>query len=133
MVTIGNGPIFVRSSKQKLVAKSSTEAELIAVSDTLPQLLWIRRLMVELKMIKDDVPVTIYEDNQSTMALIKRGKPSSEATRHITVKNFFVSDKVRSGEIKVVYVRTENQLADIFTKPLVGKSFLSFRKRLGCI
>ncbi len=133
MVTIGSGPIFVRSSKQKLVAKSSTEAELIAVSDTLPQLLWIRRLMVELKMIRDDVPVTIYEDNQSTMALIKRGKPSSESTPHITVKNFFVSDKVKSGEIKVVYVRTENQLADIFTKPLVGKSFATLRLRLGCV
>ncbi len=127
IVTIGKGPIFVRSAKQRLVSKSSTEAELIAISDNLPQLLWIRSFMIEQRMLSPSIPITIYEDNQSTIALIKRGRPSAEATRHIGIKHFFISDRCMNGEVNIIYVPTEDQAADYFTKPLVGKAFYKFR------
>lgn len=126
-VTVGSGPVFVRSSKQKLVAKSSTEAELIAISDSLPQLLWIREFMLEQKLISEGVPVMIMEDNQSTIALIKKGRATGESSRHINVRNFFVSDRQNMKEVKVVFVRTEDQVADFFTKALQGGLFKKFR------
>jgi hypothetical protein len=126
-VTIGVGPVFVRSSKQKLVAKSSTEAELIAVSDSLPQLLWIREFMLEHKMLSQDVPITLMEDNQSTIALIKKGRPAAESNRHIKIRYFFVSDRCAKKEVQVVFVRTEEQVADYFTKPLQGSTFKKLR------
>ncbi len=110
-----------------MVAKSSTEAELIAISDSLPQLLWIKEFMVEQRLIDSDVPIVIMEDNQSTIALIKKGKPVAESSRHINIRNFFVSDRCSKKEVKVVYIPTENQIADYFTKPLQGKLFKRFR------
>lgn len=126
-VTIGTGPIFVRSSKQKLVAKSSTEAELVAISDSLPQIIWIREFMLEQRILSPGTPATIQEDNQSTIALIKKGRPAAESTRHINIRHFFVSDRCNHGEVKVVYVPTENQIADFFTKGLVGRLFYKLR------
>jgi hypothetical protein len=122
-VTLGKGPFFVRSAKQKLVAKSSTEAELVAISDSLPALIWMRELLVEQRMIRKDVPITIYEDNQSTIALVRRGKPSGESSRHINIRHFFVTDRCRSNEVQVVYVKSQEQVADYLTKALVGNGF----------
>ncbi len=131
-VTMGSGPIFVKSAKQRLVTKGSTEAELVAVSDALPQLLWIREFMLELKLIPPDLPITLMEDNQSTIALIKRGRPVAEATRHIKIRHFFISDKCKLGEVVVIYVRTEDQIADFFTKGLVGITFFRLRSLIVC-
>lgn len=130
LLTLGRGGCFVKSSKQKMVAKSSTEAELIAISDALPTLIWHRELMIEQGMIPPTTPVTIHEDNQSTIALIRRGKPASESTRHINIRHFFISDRCLLNEVRVVYIPTEEQVADYFTKGLVGRIFYSLRKSI---
>jgi len=66
----------------------------------------------------------------STIALIKNGKSGSERTRHIAVRFFFVTDKVKSGEIKIEYLGTGEMLADILTKPLQGSLFEKLRDQL---
>ena len=119
-VTLGSGPIFVRSTKQKLTTKSSTEAELVALSDALPMILWVRELLIELGYMGKDKAVEIMEDNMSTIALVKRGSPSGESTRHINIRYFFITDRVHNKEIIITYCPTKSQLADYFTKPLVG-------------
>ena len=129
-VTLGSGPFFVRSSKQKLVSKSSTEAELVAISDSLPALIWMRNLLIEQGMISANVPITLHEDNQSTLALVKRGRPSGESSRHIAIRHFFVSDRCKSGEINMIYEKSEDQIADYFTKALLGATFLYLRAKL---
>ena len=126
-LTLGSGGYNVKSSKQKMVAKSSTEAELIAISDALPILIWQREIMVEQDMLPPTIPVTIFEDNQSTIALIRRGRPVAESTRHINIRYFFVSDRCNLKEVQVVYIPTGEQIADYFTKPLVGKTFYLLR------
>jgi hypothetical protein len=131
-VTLGTGPIHVRSSKQRLVAKSSTEAELYAISDNLPSLLWLRNILLEQLMMENGTKLEIMEDNQSTIALIKRGRPSSETTRHIALRHFFVSDKYNQNEVNLTYVKSEQQLADYFTKPLVGQIYYNILKRIIC-
>ena len=69
----------------------------------------------------------LKQDNQSTIALINKGRSSAESTRHINIRFFFVHDKVINGEIKLTYLETENMLTDIFTKPLTGKQFFHLR------
>jgi hypothetical protein len=119
-VTLGAGPIYVRSTKQKLTTKSSTEAELVALSDALPMLLWIREVLIEVGYMREDQAMKIMEDNKSTIALVKRGSPSSESTRHINIRFFFISDRVKAGHVAIIYCQTESMLADYFTKALVG-------------
>lgn len=119
-VTLGAGPVFVRSTKQKLTTKSSTEAELVALSDALPMILWIREMLIELGYMRENQAIKVMEDNMSTIALVKRGRPGSESTRHINIRFFFISDRVRIGHVAIEYCETEMMVADYFTKALVG-------------
>ena len=75
-------------------------------------------------------PATIYQDNMSTIALIKNGRSNSERTRHIAIRFFFLADRVNSNEISIEYMPTGEMLADILTKPLQGELFRKLRDRL---
>ena len=127
-VAIGGGPIFVRSSKQKLVAKSSTEAELIALSEATSQVVWCREFL--LAQGYDIGPARIFQDNKSTMQLADKGRSTSDRTKHINVRYFFVHDRMESGEISLEYMPTEEMVADILTKPLQGALFMKLRNML---
>jgi hypothetical protein len=128
VIGLGKGPIFGKSTTQKLNCKSSTEAELIGLSDSTNQVIWTRNFLIEQGF--DIGPATIYQDNQSTIALVKNGKSNSERTRHIAIRFFFVSDRVKSNEIKIEYMATGEMLADILTKPLQGNLFKKLRDQL---
>jgi hypothetical protein len=126
VISIGSGAVTCKSTKQKLVAKSSTEAELIAVSDALSQVLWTRNFL-EGQGYKMK-PALLHQDNKSSILLINRGRPASARTRHVAIRYFFVKDRIDSKEVDVQYLGTEDMVADIFTKPLSGELFLKFRK-----
>ena len=126
IMSLGKGAQHASSTKQKLNTTSSTEAELVAVSDSMPQVLWtgyfLRARGYEVNKS------TIYQDNQSAMLLEKNGKASSgKRTRHINIRYFFVADRVKSGEVDVKYCPTGDMLGDFFTKPLQGAPFRKFR------
>jgi hypothetical protein len=127
-IAIGSGPVFVKSTKQKIVSKSSTEAELIALSDGCSQVIWSRDLLLSLGY--NIGAATIYQDNLSTMAMVENGRSTSERTRHINVRYFFVKDRVESGEITIEHMPTEKMTADGLTKPLQGEPFRAMRRRL---
>ena len=128
VIGLGKGPIFGKSTTQKLNSKSSTEAELIGLSDSANQVIWTRNFLIEQGYQMG--PATIYQDNMSTISLIKNGKSNNEKTRHIAIRFFFVSDRVKSNEIKVEYMATGQMLADILTKPLQGNLFKRLRNQL---
>jgi hypothetical protein len=123
----GKGCFNSRSKKQKINAKSSTGAETIAVSDTASPTIGISNFASD--MGTSIVP-TIYEDNMSTIKMIKNGKPNADHSRHINIRQFFISDIINRGEIKLQYVKTEDQIADILTKPLQGLQFIRLRNLL---
>ena len=76
-VVIGDvGAVHCKSSKQSIVTKSSTEAELIALSDSANQGLYIRNFLISQGYKME--PVTIYQDNTSCMALVDRGRSGAE-------------------------------------------------------
>ena len=127
-IFLGLGGIFFKSVKQKLNSKSSTEAELIAVSDGLTMIIWIREFLIGQGY--NVGPATLFQDNKSTIQLIANGRSNSERTRHVNIRFFFVKDRVSSGEIKIEYVPTDNMIADMLTKPLQGALFRSLRSKL---
>lgn len=126
MLSLGKGCVYASSTKHKINANSSTHAELVSVSDMLPQMLWTKNF-IEAQGY-DMGPALIYQDNQSAIKLEINGRASSgKKTRHIEIRYFFVADVVSQGNAKVVYCPTEDMLADFFTKPLQGSKFLRFR------
>jgi hypothetical protein len=125
-MSLGKGAIFGTSTKQKLNSKSSTEAELIGVSDVMSQILWTMYFMTAQGYpLEDNV---VYQDNQSAMLLEKNGRgSSSKRTRHINIRYFFVTDRIKEGEMRVEYCPTGDMVADYFTKPLQGSLFRKMR------
>lgn len=118
--------VYVRSVKQKLVSRSSTEAELIALHDILPQVLWLRRLMSDLGY-PPAAPSVVYQDNKSTIILGNKGSANKGKTKHMDVRYFFLKDKIDDKTIVLEYLPTDLMLADFYTKPLVGPIFTSLR------
>jgi len=128
IITIGGGSIFVKSSKQKIVSKSSTESELIGLSDALSMIIWVRDFLTAQGYPMD--AAVIYQDNKSTINLAEKGRSTSERTRHVNIRYFFIHDRIKSGEVKVMHMPTKDMLSDILTKPLQGSLFLKLRAEL---
>ena len=128
-VVIGDvGAVHCRSSKQLIVTKSSTEAELVGLSDSANQSIFIRTFLIAQGYKME--PVTIYQDNQSCMALVERGRSGAERTRHIQIRYFWIKERVDTGEVRVEYLRSEDMYANVLTKPLQGSQFLRERDGL---
>jgi hypothetical protein len=125
-LSLGKGSVYSMSRKQRINTKSSTEAELVGVDDGMPLVVWTRNFITAQGYnIKDNV---VYQDNQSTMLLAKNGRASSgRRTRHIDIRYFFVTDRVKRGELRIEYCPTGDMVADFFTKPLQGSLFRKLR------
>ena len=123
-----HGPIYSRSAKQKHTARSSTEAELIALDESILQVIWTRNLMIELGYPMK--PAIVHQDNQSTMILAEKGMSTSKRTKHIEVRHFYIKEKLDLGEITLVYTPTNQMVADILTKPLQGSLHQNLRDKL---
>jgi len=115
------GALFAKSSKQKIVTKSSTEAELVGLSDTASQAIHLRNFV--LAQGYETGPAIIYQDNLSCMALMKRGSPGSERSRHINIRHFWIKEKVDSGEVVIQHLGTKHMIANALTKPVQGEQF----------
>jgi len=127
IIMLGNGPVHVSSRRQRIVTKSSCEAEVVALSDEASTVLWSRDFLISQGYTLPAVP--IFEDNQAAIAVLERGAGAG-STRHINIRYFWLSDRVKSGELSIRYVPTQDMLADMFTKPLQGELFRKLRRRL---
>jgi hypothetical protein len=124
-----NAPVMWKSKKQTIVATSSAQAEYVALSLTVKELIWLRRL-VESFDIHQDGPLKVYSDSQSAIAMVTNPKLSSR-TKHIDTKYHHVKDSVNNNVIKLIYVSTDNNTADVLTKPLARIKLMQFRTSLG--
>ena len=128
-VVVGErGAVHCKSAKQQIVTKSSTEAELVALSDSSNQALHLRNFIIGQGHSCE--PVTVYQDNMSCMSLIERGRSAAERTRHIAIKYFWLKERVDMGEAVVKHLGTKQMYANILTKPLQGAQFKSERHGL---
>ncbi len=121
---MGLGLIHGDSSKQKLNTKSSTEAEVVGASDGIGMGIWCRNFLIEQGY--DIPPIELLQDNQSTIKLIRNGRSNSGNTRHINIKYYFIKDLIDKKKVNLKYMKTDDMVADIFTKPLEGKLFIKF-------
>jgi hypothetical protein len=123
-----SGPVHAKSVKQKIVTKSSTEAEMVATSDSANQTLHIRQFLIE--QGHEQQAAEIFQDNISCMNLLNRGKSNSERTRHMSIRYFWLSEQIKKKEIKLTHLRTEDMSANILTKPVQGAQFDRERRLL---
>ena len=130
VVTVGvpNAPVIVKTQKQTSVANSSTAAELIAFSSTLEEVFWLVLLIEELGFKQETVE--IEQDNTSTMRLIEKGPSSTGRTKWINIKQFWISEHLEKGDVKLKYVPSLELIADGLTKPLGRKAFKEWRRRI---
>jgi hypothetical protein len=128
-LTMGRGFPIAMSTKQKLNTRSSTESELVAIDDCMPSILWTRYFLeAQGYGVKENV---VYQDNLSAILLEKNGKASSsKRTKHINVRYYFVTDRIKKGDITVEWCPTGEMTSDFMTKPTQGAAFKKFRDRL---
>ena len=117
------------SQKQRCVALSSCEAEFMAVTAAATQGIWLQNLMKQMMDVSPG-PVVIYVDNKSAIDLTKNPIINGRS-KHIDMRFHFIRDCVERGEVTVKYVKTQEQKADILTKPLTAAKFEEMRMLLG--
>jgi hypothetical protein len=112
------------SRKQKYVALSTTKADYMAACEACTEAIWLRKLISDLF---DQIPEStiIYCDNQSCIRLPEQ-PVFHERSKHIEIKYYFIRDKVQEGEVKLEYIPSDEQTADILTKPLSRIKFAYF-------
>ncbi|GJV78948.1 retrovirus-related pol polyprotein from transposon TNT 1-94 [Tanacetum coccineum] len=125
---LGDKLVSWSSKKQKCTAISSTEAKYITLSGCCAQILWMRSQLTYYVFQFNKIP--LYCDNKSAIALCCNNVQHSQA-KHIDVCYHFIKEQVENGIVELYFVRTEYQLADIFTKPLPRERFNFLIEKLG--
>lgn len=119
------GLISWRSKKQQTVALSTCEAEYMSLTIAVQESKFLLKLLHSM-LGYDLFPfITLHCDNQGALALAKN-PVQHQRSKHIDIKYHFIRHEVQSGTLNLVYVPTDQNLSDIFTKPLSGVKFKSF-------
>jgi hypothetical protein len=136
LITYAGCPMHWASKMQTEIALSTTEAEYIALSQSMREVLPIIWLLEEAKQhgipilnTKPKVHCKVFEDNEGAIEIAKVPKMRPR-TKHLNIKYHHFREEVRKGTISIIHTRTEDQIADIFTKPLPETSFVKFRERM---
>jgi len=127
---LGSSLISWNSKKQACVALSTAEAEYIAAGHGCAQIIWLKHQILDYGVRLSKVP--LYCDNTSAINLTKNPIQHSK-TKHIEIRHHFIRDHVQKGDCEIKFVKTENQLADLFTKPLARDRFNKLRTELGIL
>ena len=126
---LGTGVISWSSRKQKIVTLSTSEEEFVAATACACQAIWLRKILEELRF-KQKGATIIFCDNNSAIKLSKNPVLHGRS-KHIDVKYYFLRDLNNEGTVELQYCRSEDQLADIFTKPLRSLPFQKLRRLMG--
>lgn len=126
------GLISYKSSRQGLVATSSTEAEYVAMTHAAKEAIWLKRLLQELQYDYTDLhPLRLEGDNKPAIALTRPERFNNTRTKHIEVYWHYIREEVTHGNIQLLYVSTNDMIADGLTKPLPLTKFRRFVNQLG--
>ncbi|MCO5579998.1 hypothetical protein L7F22_033864 [Adiantum nelumboides] len=129
MFSLGSAAITWSNKKQPTVALSSTQAEYRGDAVTTCEVAWLELLLGDLG-IQVQRPVAIHCVNLSSIQLAQN--PVFHAkTKHIEVHYHFIRERVLDGSIDLTFVRTDEQVANIFTKALGAEKLQQFRVMLG--
>ncbi|KAE8684274.1 hypothetical protein F3Y22_tig00111146pilonHSYRG00032 [Hibiscus syriacus] len=117
------------SKKQPIVTLSTCEAEYVAATSCVFHAIWLRNLLKEIGLIQEE-PTKVCVDNKSAIALAKN-PVFHDRSKHIDIRYHYIRECVARKDVEVEYVKSQDQVADIFTKPLTSEDFLRLRNLLG--
>jgi len=123
-IMLGKSCVWVKSSKQKIVSKDSTEAELVALSDMMRYVDQCNSFMVAQGMIMKTPE--LCQDNMSTISLVTKGG-GAYRNKYMRVRQANVKERVDRGDFTVRYIPTDSMVADILTKAVQGAVFVRLR------
>jgi len=131
LIFFGGNPISWTSKKQRSVARSSTEAEYRAVATGATELMWLLKLLQELRVPIQQPPRILCDKIGATYLC---SNPVFHTwMKHISMDYHFVREQVQAGTLHVSHVSTKDQLADILTKPLATKPFKELMSKMQVI
>jgi len=125
---LGERLVSWSSKKQSCVSLSTAEAEYIAAASCCSQVLWMTSQLLDYGYHMKKVP--IYCDSSSAIA-ISHNPIQHTRTKHIDIRYHFLKDNVLKNRIEFIFVTSEEEVADVFTKALDDKDFTHFLKELG--
>nr|GEY82941.1 putative retrotransposon protein [Tanacetum cinerariifolium] len=129
--TLNGGAILWKSSKQSTTAQHAAEAEYIAVAEAAKEAVWIKKFVDELGVVlSNNYPIEMNCDNIVVISMAKEPRIMKGA-RHFQRKFHYVYECVDTGEIEMVKVHTDDNLADPFTKALAGPKLTRHARSMG--
>ncbi|RVW62516.1 Retrovirus-related Pol polyprotein from transposon RE1 [Vitis vinifera] len=126
---LSSGAVSWSSRKQPVVSLSTTEVEFIAATSCACQAIWMRRILEKLSHTQGNC-TTMFCDNSSTIKLSKNPMMHGRS-KHIDVHFHFLRDLTKEGVVELVHCGTQDQIADVMTKPLKLDMFLKLRELMG--
>jgi len=128
IVFLGNTLISWKSSKQRTIARSFTEAEYKALVDGTVEVLWLRYLLSDLCFPPSSATIIWCHNLGATYLSVN---PIFHAhTKHVEADHHFIHDRVAKKEIHIRFIPSRDQLVDVLTKPLASSVFVSLRSKL---
>jgi hypothetical protein len=129
VVQVRSGAVMWGSRLQKHVSLSSTESEYTTASSAAREVIWMRYFMDEIGY-DTTAPSTLFMDSGSAIQVAKN--PEHQSTmKHVHRCYHWIREKVEAQELRVTHVAGNDNVADIFTKPLGKIKFELFRSMLG--
>jgi hypothetical protein len=131
--TISFGPtgsFISKSKKQNLISTSAMHAETRAVYYLIQTLINIYVILIELKL-PILLPIIVFEDNEALIYSTTNITAKNKKCRHFIMLVNYIKEQVQHGLIQFYKVPTENNTADLLTKPTFGPDFIKKRKNLG--
>jgi hypothetical protein len=119
IIYLGNSPVCWYSKSQTVVALSSAEAEFMAMTPPSQNIVWIRSMLSQIgwSSLKWKYASTLWSDNQAALAM-SQNPVHYQRTKHVAIKYYYIRDLVSYGVIVTDYIRSEDNCADLMTKPL---------------
>lgn len=127
---LGDRLISWFSKKQTSIATSTAEAEYLAAESCCAQILWIQQQLRDYGIRSKEAPILC--DNTSAISITYNPVLHSR-TKHVDIRHHFIREHVMKKDIRLEYISTDLQAADIFTKPLPDAKFSFFRNILGLV
>lgn len=125
-----NSPVMWMSKMQTTIATSTLTAELAALYEATREAIWIKRIFKELKISLDSVFTQLWCDNIGTINTVNN-VGFHEGVKHEEVRSAYVQEKINDGSVKVDYIPTKENIADMFTKALEPGKLMDFIKASG--
>lgn len=131
VILLRGGPVVWFTQKQSLVANSTAEAEYRAAVSAIDDISWIRRLACELKQLNQKEPTPLHIDNQSAIHMLENTHAGqvTKGKKHIEISRKFIQQHIGTT-VKLQAIKSDNQIADILTKPLSRKIFERLRVKI---